>query len=95
MNRYFANDPHQPRVRRAHDAVVLSIGLVLLVWAVINADRVAAIEAALLDLSQSIPLWFDQVYRIAYIGGFLLIVALFIAVLAQMARMLEAMKSRA
>ena len=73
MNRYFASSPHQPRVRRASDAWLVVIGLALVTWTALNVGRVAAVETALTDLAQSAPLWFAQVYRIAYFAGLLLV----------------------
>ncbi|MFV2001268.1 MAG: hypothetical protein ACC654_12970, partial [Acidimicrobiia bacterium] len=64
----------------------------MLVWAAINVDRVAAVEQALVDLAQSIPLWFDQIYRLAYFGGLLLVVGLVIGVLAQGAKRLDLLR---
>lgn len=89
---YFANEVTQPRVRRAHDAVTVGIGLVLMVWAVLNVGRVAAVEEALVDLAQSIPLWFDQLYRIAYFGGLVLLVGLVVGVLAQGSKRLDLLR---
>lgn len=92
MSNYFANEPNQPRARRAHDAVTVGFGLVVLVWAAINVDRVAAVEQALADLAQSIPLWFDQIYRIAYFGGLLLVVGLVVGVLLQGRKRLDLLR---
>jgi len=92
VSSYFANEADQPRVRRAHDAVTVGIGLGLLVWAVINADRVAAVEQAMVDLAQSIPLWFDEVYRLAYFGGLVLLVGLIVGVIAQGKRRLDLLR---
>lgn len=83
MNRYFASSPHQPRVRRSTDVWLVVVGLVLLVWTGASVDRVAAVEAALTDLVQSAPLWFEQVYRISYFLGLLLVWAIVILVVAQ------------
>ncbi len=92
MNGYFANESQQPRVRRAHDAVTVGVGLLLIIWAVINVERVAAVEQALVDLSQSIPLWFDQVYRLAYFGGLVLILMLVVGVLTQGKKRLDLLR---
>ncbi|MCL1593389.1 MAG: flippase-like domain-containing protein [Actinomycetia bacterium] len=92
MSHYFANEPDQPRVRRARDAVALGLGLVLLVWAAANVDRVAAVEAAIVDLAQSIPLWFDEIYRLAYFGGLVLLLVLVIGILAQGSKRLDLLR---
>lgn len=83
VNRYFANSPHQPRVRRAGDAWLAVLGLVLVAWTAVSVDRVLAFEAALVDLSQSLPLWLEEVYRVAYFSGLLVTLGLFVAVIAQ------------
>ncbi|MCL1599578.1 MAG: hypothetical protein M3094_10360, partial [Actinomycetia bacterium] len=89
---YFANESHQPRVRRAHDVVTVGIGLVLVVWAALNVGRVAAVEQAIVDLAQSIPLWFDDVYRVAYFGGLVLLIGLVIGVIAQGSKRLDLLR---
>lgn len=92
VNRYFASSPHQPRVRRATDVWLVVIGVVLLLWTAANVDRVAAVETALVDLTQSAPLWFEQVYRIAYFLGLLLVWVIIISVLAQGKRRLDLLR---
>jgi len=82
-SKFFANEPHQARVRRAADATSIGIGLFLLVWTAATADSIAAVEAAIVDLAGSVPLWFDDLYRVAFFGGFLLIVVLVATVVAQ------------
>ncbi len=83
MNRYFASDPRQARVRRATDIWLVVIGLVLVLWTAANVDRVIALEAAIMDLSQSVPTWFEQVYKAAYFLGLLLVWAVVISVISQ------------
>ena len=83
MNRYFSSSPHQPRVRRVSDVWLVVIGLVILLWTAVNVDRVLAVETALVDLVQSAPLWFEQVFRVAYFLGLLLVWAVIISVVAQ------------
>ncbi|GMQ94143.1 MAG: lysylphosphatidylglycerol synthase transmembrane domain-containing protein [Acidimicrobiia bacterium] len=94
-SRYFANEPGQPRVRRAADATLTGLGLLLVFWTAINADRVAAVESALIDLAGSVPLWFDQFYEIAYFLGLLLIVGLVVSVLAQGFQRLDLLRDMA
>ncbi len=91
-SRYFANEPHHPRVRRAADATSIGIGLLLVFWTAINADRVAAVEAALIDLVGSVPLWFDQLYEIAYFLGLLLIGGLIVSVIVQGSKRLDLLR---
>ncbi len=92
VNRYFASSPHQPRVRRATDVWLVVIGLVLLLWTAANVDRVAAVETALTDLAQSAPLWFEQVFRLAYFLGLLLVWAVIISVIAQGKKRLDLLR---
>jgi uncharacterized membrane protein YbhN (UPF0104 family)/tRNA A-37 threonylcarbamoyl transferase component Bud32 len=94
-SRYFANEPHHPRVRRAADATSIGIGLLLVFWTAINADRVAAVEAALIDLAGSLPLWFDQLYEIAYFLGLLLIGGLVVSVMAQGSKRVDLLRDMA
>jgi len=94
-SRYFANEPGQPRVRRAADATSIGIGLLLVFWTAINADHAAAVEVALIDLAGSVPLWFEQVYEVAYFLGFLLIAGLVVSVLAQGAARLDLLRDMA
>jgi len=82
-SKFFANEPHQPRVRRASDATLVAFGLLLLAWTAISASRVAAIESVIIDLAESSPLWFDQLYEVAYFLGLVLILLLVVTVVAQ------------
>lgn len=92
MTPYFVDDPNQPRVRRATDVVGLIGGLLLLVWAGLNHEQVSSIESALVDLVQSFPTWFEQLYRISYFLGFILVVALFVSVIAQGRKRLDLLR---
>jgi uncharacterized membrane protein YbhN (UPF0104 family) len=92
MKRYFASGPSQPRARRAGDATAIVIGAFLVVWTAANADRVAAAEKALVDLSRSFPSWFEQVYATAYFLGFVMIVGLVFAVLGEGRKRLDLLR---
>ncbi len=83
MNRYFAGSPGQPRVRRASDAVAIGAGLLLLVWTGLSAGAILAFEQLLVDLAGSLPSWSKNVYQIGYLLGFLMVIALFVAVILQ------------
>lgn len=89
MSGYFANEPGQPRARRIRDAMIVCVGVVLILWAAITVDRVAPAEEALVDLAQSIPLWLDQVYRVAYFGGLLLVAGLMAGAITQGSKRLD------
>ncbi|MCL1692801.1 MAG: flippase-like domain-containing protein [Actinomycetia bacterium] len=92
MNRYFASSPHQPRVRRATDVWLVVIGLALLLWTAANVDRVAAVETALTDLAQSAPLWFEQIFKVAYFLGLLLVWAIVISLITQGKKRLDLLR---
>lgn len=92
VNRYFISDPNQPRAHRAADAVAVFVGVVLVLWTGFTADRVLAIEEALVALTASFPTWFDQVYEIVYSLGALYVVVLFVAVLVQGRRRLDLLR---
>ncbi|MEA2022998.1 MAG: hypothetical protein U9N79_01765 [Actinomycetota bacterium] len=79
-------------MRRATDVWLVIIGLALLLWTAASVDRVAAVETALTDLAQSAPLWFEQVYRIAYFLGLLLVWAVIISVIAQGKKRLDLLR---
>jgi len=70
-------------VRRTTNVWFVVIGLALILWTAANVDRVLAVEDALTDLAQSAPLWFEQVFRIAYFLGLLLTVAVIVSVTVQ------------
>lgn len=57
--------------------------MVLVLWTAASADQVYAFETALVDLSQSLPLWLEQIYKIAYFVGLLVTIGLLVAVVAQ------------
>ncbi|MEA3502548.1 MAG: flippase-like domain-containing protein [Actinomycetota bacterium] len=79
-------------MRRVTDAWLVVVGLTLLLWTALNVDRVATVEAALVDLAQSAPLWFEQVFRISYFLGLLLVWAVIISVIAQGKKRLDLLR---
>ncbi len=92
MQRYFASGPDQPRARRVGDAIVIGVGLFLILWTAVNADRVAAAELALVDLTRSVPSWFEQMYTVAYFLGFAMVVGLIVAVLGEGKKRLDLLR---
>ncbi len=92
MKRYFASAPGQPRARRAGDATAIGIGISIILWTAVNADRVAAAELALVDLARSMPSWFEQIYTVAYFLGFAMVVGLIIAVLSEGKKRLDLLR---
>lgn len=91
-SRFFANEPHQPRVRRAADATSIGIGLLLLFWTSATADTFDAVEEAIVELAGSLPTWFEDLYSVAYFLGLLLIVFLVVVVVAQGSERLELLR---
>lgn len=92
MQRYFAGGPNQPRARRVGDVTALVVGLSLVIWTAVNADRVAAVELALVDLARSFPSWLDQLYSTAYFIGFVLVIGLVLAVLGEGRKRLDLLR---
>jgi uncharacterized membrane protein YbhN (UPF0104 family)/tRNA A-37 threonylcarbamoyl transferase component Bud32 len=92
MKRYFASSARQPRARRAVDVTAVVIGASLILWTAVNADRVAAAEVALVDLTRSIPSWFEQVYTAAFFLGFVMVAGLVIAVLGEGKKRLDLLR---
>lgn len=92
MNRYFISDPRQPRARRVADRVMVAVGVALVIWTGLTADRVLALEDALVALTQVFPAWFEAVYRIAYLCAALMVAALFVAVVAQGRKRLDLLR---
>ena len=82
-SRYFVPGRHQPRARRASDVVAVIIGLILLVWSAFNANEISTTDQWVIDLLEPLPTWFDQVWKIGYFLGLLMIVALVIGAVAQ------------
>ncbi|MEA2009278.1 MAG: flippase-like domain-containing protein [Actinomycetota bacterium] len=79
-------------MRRASDVWLVVIGLALLLWTAANVNRVLAVETALIDLAQSAPLWFEQVFRVAYFLGLVLAWAIVISVVAQGKKRLDLLR---
>jgi uncharacterized membrane protein YbhN (UPF0104 family)/tRNA A-37 threonylcarbamoyl transferase component Bud32 len=83
MSGYFAGHPGQPRARRTTDAIAIGVGLLMLVWSGFNANEVSTTDQWALDLLEPLPGWFDQVWKIGYFLGLLMVIALFVTAIAQ------------
>ena len=91
VSRYFVSAAGQ-RGRRPADVYALVIGLVLVLWTAFTADRVLAIENAVVDVLGAFPSWFDGLYRVAYVTGALLVVVLLVGALAQRRKRLDLLR---
>ena len=80
MSKYFAGSPGQPRARRASDAVAIGIGLLLLLWTVkIVGEPTSTANEWVLSLFEPLPSWFDEIWKIGYFFGLLMVIALLVA----------------
>jgi uncharacterized membrane protein YbhN (UPF0104 family) len=88
MKRYFVGTSEQPRARRASDVVAIVFGLILLLGTAITYGDVSATDQWILDLLEPLPTWFGDVWRIGYLLGLILVVALFAAAIIERRRSL-------
>lgn len=82
MTRYFVGTAEQPRARRATDAIAIVIGLILLLATAVTYGDASATDQWMLDLLEPLPDWFQDVWRIGYFLGLILVVALFAGAIA-------------
>jgi uncharacterized membrane protein YbhN (UPF0104 family) len=80
--RYFVGTAEQPRVRRATDAIAIVFGLILLLATAVTYAEVSATDQWIFDLLEPLPDWFQDVWRIGYFLGLVLVVALFVGAIA-------------
>ena len=83
MSRYFAEKPGQPRARSARDVLSVLIGLVLLVWTAFDHNKVSTADQWFLDLLEPLPTWFDEIWKIGYFIGLVMVIGLFAAAILQ------------
>jgi uncharacterized protein (TIRG00374 family) len=76
---YFVTTGNAPRVRRPRDVAAAVLGVMLLVWALFNLDRVPAWEQAFVELVQSSPGWVTALFGIAYISSLVYFVVVLIS----------------
>ena len=78
--RLLVSAPQQPRVRRAGDVTSIVLGGLLLLWAVVNQERLGPLNRAVAGLVDVLPAWSDEplsiVYSFAFLYGVLLLVLL-------------------
>lgn len=63
---YFVTSAGLPRVRRPRDFFTMTLGLLLVLWSVLNVDVAPSWEQALTDLVQSGPVWMRELFSIGY-----------------------------
>ncbi len=68
--RYLVSAPDQPRVRRAGDVTSILGGGLLLLWAVVNRERLGPLNRALADLVDVLPNWSLEPLSVVYSFGF-------------------------
>jgi len=76
MSKYFVGAPNQPRARRATDAILIFIGLVLLTWTSALYGEISTVDQWFIDLLEPLPDWFVDVWSIGYFLGILLVLAI-------------------
>jgi uncharacterized membrane protein YbhN (UPF0104 family)/tRNA A-37 threonylcarbamoyl transferase component Bud32 len=82
MTRYYVGTAEQPRARRAADAIAIVFGLILLLVTAATYGSASATDQWLLDLVEPLPDWFQDVWRIGYFLGLILMVAVFAGAIA-------------
>jgi len=83
VSKYFTGRPGQRRARRAVDAVAVGTGLLLLVWAGFNSAEVSTSDQWFLNILEPLPGWIEDVWKIGYIFGLFMVIALFVAAIGQ------------
>ena len=79
---YLISTEDQPRARRAADAVALISGLLMLIWAMITANKTTAFEAAVADVLAALPSWVFPLFSLSYLVAAAYLIFLVIALLA-------------
>ncbi len=80
--RYLVSSPDQPRVRRAGDLTSVLGGALLLLWAVVNRERLDPLNRALADLVDVLPDWSLEPLSVVYSFGFVYGVVVLVLLLA-------------
>jgi glycosyltransferase 2 family protein len=81
-SRYLVSAPEQPRVRRAGDVTSILLGLLLLLWAIANRERLGALNRALAELVATLPTWILEPLSVVYSFGFVYGLAVLVLLLA-------------
>ncbi len=72
----------QPRVRRPGAFFDAGIGLLLIIWALVSADRTSAWEQAITDLVEAGPSWVTTLLEIGYLLGLISVLVVAWALIA-------------
>ncbi len=81
-SRYLVSAPDQPRVRRAADLTSILLGLLLLLWAVANRERLGPLNRSLAELVDVLPTWSLEPLSVVYSFGFVYGLAILVLLLA-------------
>ena len=81
-SRYLVSATDQPRVRRAGDLTSVLGGGFLLLWAIVNRERLGPLNRALADLVDVLPRWSLEPLSVVYSFGFVYGVAILVLLLA-------------
>ncbi len=93
-DRYLISTTDQPRVRSARDATVGALAVFVFVVAWRNYNRVPDSEAAMDDLVGLIPSWLEGTFSTIYLGGFLFVLGIAVALLFQWRTRLDAIRDQ-
>lgn len=76
--RYLVSAPGATRVRRAGDVTRLLLGAGLLLWALLNVERLGPLNRALAELVEVLPTWSLEPLSVVYSFGFVASVAIIV-----------------
>jgi len=80
--RYLVSAPEQPRVRRAGDVTSILLGVLLLLWAIVNRERLGPLNQVLTELVDILPNWSLEPLSVIYSFGFVYGLAILVLLLA-------------
>ena len=81
-SRYLVSAPDQPRVRRAGDLSSILLGLLLLLWAITNRERLGSLNRALAEVVDLLPSWSLELLSVIYSFGFVYGLTILVLLLA-------------
>ncbi len=81
--RYLVSAPDQPRVRRAGDVTSILLGLLLLLWAISNRERLGSLNRALAEVVDVLPAWSLELLSVIYSFGFVYGLTILVLLLAR------------
>ena len=81
-SKMFASWPGEERVRRAGDATLIGIGIVLVGFGALLANRTLRIESEIINVVGALPSWAQEGFRWSYgLGALFVLWVIFAAVL--------------